>query len=109
MKVNRLTVVIAACLAAGAVRAQAPADAPAQSLLEMRRVAEAAVRAAIDPGLTGVELEAAAIDPRLRLPPCGGKLAAQAAPLRPGQSRALARVSCNAGVVWNVNVPVDLR
>ncbi len=80
-----------------------------QPLEAVRRAAEIALRAELDPGLEGVEVEAATLDARLRLPVCGRKPAGSALPPRGGQSRALVRVSCEQGARWSINVPVEIR
>jgi flagellar basal body P-ring formation protein FlgA len=110
MKVNHLTVLLCTlCAPLLAASARAQADGSLQSLEVVRRVAESALRAQIDAALAGVELEAAALDARLRLPACARKPAASALPPRGGQSRALVRVSCAEGAAWSVNVPVEIR
>lgn len=111
MKVKRLTAFAVVALgAAGIGRAtDVAADAAVQSLDAIGRAAERALRAQVDPSTTGVELEAAPLDPRLRLDPCSSPLEAQAPLPRPGQSRALVRVSCPRGAAWTLNVPVDMR
>jgi flagellar basal body P-ring formation protein FlgA len=106
MSVKRLAVLLLAPLAGAA--AQAQVAAPSQSLQAIRVTAVAALRAQLDPALSGVELEAAAIDSRLRLAPCSRRLDAQAPLPRGGQSRALVRVACTEGATWSVNVPVEI-
>ena len=106
MIVNRLT--LAALLLAFGVGAVATEQPGIHSLKGIRAAAEAAVRGVLDPALTGVELEATAIDARLRLPACGGKLDTFAHAPRTGQSRVTVRVSCPAPA-WTLNVPVEVR
>src|SRR5689334_10336678 len=108
MAVKALT--LAAAAAALLTALAAPAQEPAlQPLDGVRRAAEHAVRRAIDPALSGVELEVVPLDPRLRLPNCAGELDARAQPPRGTQSRVLARVACTHGATWSLNVPVDVR
>src|SRR5687767_1405697 len=106
MSVKRLAVLLLAPLA-GAAAVHAQVSPPSQSLEAIRVAAVAALRAQLDPALAGVELEAAAIDARLRLTPCSRRLDAQAPVPRGGQSRALVRVACAGGATWSVNVPVE--
>jgi flagella basal body P-ring formation protein FlgA len=109
MSVNQLTLftlLLLACLAGRAV-AQA-ADAGLQPLASISSAAEKAVRASIDPALTGVALKAAAPDPRLRLPACAGKLETFAPAPRHTQSRVPVRVSCPSPT-WTLNIPVEIR
>jgi flagella basal body P-ring formation protein FlgA len=107
MSVKRLAVLLLAPFVGAAADAQTAG--PVQSLEAVRVAAVAALRAQLDPALAGVELEAAAIDSRLRLAPCPRRLDAQAPLPRSGQSRALVRVTCTAGATWSVNVPVEIR
>ncbi|HET9010412.1 MAG TPA: flagellar basal body P-ring formation chaperone FlgA [Gemmatimonadaceae bacterium] len=96
--------------AAGFTQAQAPApaDAPGvQALAAVRSAAERALRGQIDPQLSGVTLNAAALDARLRLAACPTALETFAQPPRGNQARALVRVSCGAS--WTLNVPVEIR
>jgi flagella basal body P-ring formation protein FlgA len=108
MPVKSLTV--ACCLlllgAAGDVRAQA---AELQSLDAVRTAAERGLRRQIDAQLTGVTLEAATLDARLRLPACAAALDTFAQPPRGSQARGLVRVSCGTGAVWSLNVPVEIH
>jgi flagella basal body P-ring formation protein FlgA len=106
MFVNRLTLLL--CLAAVAHTARAQDPAALQALPAVRAAAESAVRGVIDADLTGVKLEAVALDTRLRLAACAGKLDAFAQAPRNAQSRVIARVSC-AAPAWSLNVPVELR
>jgi flagellar basal body P-ring formation protein FlgA len=109
MSVKRLAVLLLAPLAGSAAHAQASApQSQSQSLAAIRVAAVAALRAQLDPALAGVELEAAAIDARLRLAPCPRRLDAQAPLPRGGQSRVLVRVACTEGATWSVNVPVEI-
>jgi flagella basal body P-ring formation protein FlgA len=109
MAVKRLTlcgVMLALCCAARTVGAQ---DAAAwHSLDAVRAAAERALRAELDANLKGVELSARALDPRLRVRACGGKLETQARAPRGTQTRVLVQVSC-PGIPWSLNVPVDIR
>ena len=94
-------------LAAAPGHAQAP-EAGVQSLAGIRSAAEKGVRATIDSSLPGVQLEAAALDARLRLAACATKLGTFAAAPRHSQSRVPVRVSCTAPA-WTMNVPVEIR
>jgi len=86
--------------------AQAPA---AQSLPAVRSAAVAALRGQLDASVTGVTLEAAELDSRLRLVACPERLAVNATLPRGTQSRVLARVACKGNVNWSINVPVDIH
>src|SRR5262245_33501925 len=114
MPVNPLTpnslprAVVAVVLAISALPGLAQQAATLQPLEAIAAAAEQAMRAAI-PDLSGVELRAAALDPRLRLPACGSKLDTQAVAPRGSQARALVRVSCFRGATWSVNVPIEIR
>lgn len=109
MFVNRLTTMawIVALLASATGHAQAPAGG-SQPLPGIRAAAEKAVMAVIDAATPGVQLEAAALDTRLRLPSCATKLDTFASAPRLAQSRVTVRVSC-AAPAWTLNVPVEVR
>jgi len=72
MDVKALTVF--ACLIAGVLAAPARSQVPVQPLAAVRASAEKAVRVSIGANLPGVALAAAALDPRLALAACGGRL-----------------------------------
>jgi flagella basal body P-ring formation protein FlgA len=57
----------------------------------------------------GVELTAAALDARLRVPACAAPLVTNATLPRGTQSRVVVRVACNANAIWNLNVPVEIH
>ena len=105
MSVNRLTLYSLLLLGSLAAQAQEGAVQPLASILA---AAEKAVRDNIDPALTGVELNATALDPRLRLAGCGGKLETFAPAPRHTQARVPVRVSCPTPA-WTMNVPVEIR
>ncbi len=112
MSVNCLTL-LRSFLMAGTLLLAAPGHAQApeagvQSLAAIRAAAEKGVRASIDSSLPGVQLEAAALDPRLRLAACASKLDAFATAPRNSQARVSVRVSC-ASPAWTVNVPVEIQ
>jgi len=115
MRVNALTLIriigIGCALLFGVFAARVIAqDATGlQSLPAVRQAAERALRRAIDPALTGVELTAATLDARLRLPACGAALETHVQPPRGTQSRVPVRVACNQGATWSLNVPVEIR
>ncbi len=113
MLVNRLTVLCLPGLVCAALlpgpRASAQANAPLQSLEAVRHAAEIALRATLGPDLAGVELEAVALDARLRLPACARKPVGSTLPPRGAQSRALVRVACTQGASWSINVSVEIR
>jgi flagella basal body P-ring formation protein FlgA len=114
MSVNSLTLYfLSSVLVAGTtspVSAQsAPADAAIQSLASVRRAAEAAMRRELDPTLTGVTLQAAELDSRLRLPACDTPLITNATLPRGAQTRVLVRVACKSNASWNLNVPVEIH
>ena len=113
MRVNALTfiriVAIACALLFGLFAVSAIAqDAGVQPLAAVRLAAERALRQAIDPGLSGVQLSAATLDPRLRVPVCGAALETHVQPPRGTQARVPVRVSCTHGAAWSLNVPVDI-
>jgi flagellar basal body P-ring formation protein FlgA len=101
--------VLLAVLDAPAGAQAVPADAGFQSLAAVRHAAEAALRREIDAGVTGVELTAAALDPRLRVPACDAPLVTHAALPRGTQLRVVVRVACNSNANWNLNVPVEIH
>jgi flagella basal body P-ring formation protein FlgA len=103
MDVKALTVL--ACVFIGPA---AVAQVAAQPLASIRSGAENAVRRSLDRNVSGVELEAVALDPRLALPACAAALTSYVPELRPNQSRLLVRVGC-ANPAWSINVPVELR
>jgi flagella basal body P-ring formation protein FlgA len=114
MSVNPLTLSVVFMLLAAQAAAQvpaqsAPAQAAPQSLQAVRNAAVAALRRELDPSLTGVQLTAADLDPRLRLTPCDTPLASSATMPRGMQTRVLVRVACKGNVHWNVNVPVEIH
>ena len=84
-------------------------ETPIQSLAAVRTAAESALRRQIEPATTGVILEAANLDARLRLAACPAPLAVDVALPRGTQSRVLARVACRNTVFWSLNVPVDIH
>jgi len=84
-------------------------ETPPQSLPAVRAAAESALRRQIEPAASGVILEAAHLDARLRLAACPGPLAVDVALPRGTQSRVLARVACKNTVSWTLNVPVDIH
>jgi flagella basal body P-ring formation protein FlgA len=109
MSVNPLTrCIFAAALSCGAQQAVAQQAVALQPLESIRGAAERALRAEL-PEIPGVELRAAALDSRLRLPACGSRLEAHATAPRGAQSRSLVRVACATGGTWSVNVPVEIR
>ena len=84
------------------------AQVTVQPLAAVRSGAESAVRRSLDRNVSGVELEAAALDPRLALPACGAALTTFVPELRANQSRLLVRMGC-ASPAWSLNVPVEIR
>ena len=106
-----LSLVLAGFGVAGSVsqaRAQV-VETPTQSIASIRSAAESALRRQIEPATTGVILEAAALDARLRLAACPAPLAVDVAMPRGTQSRVLARVACKNTVSWTLNVPVEIH
>lgn len=113
MFVNRLTFPRVGLLlwlagGAGVMPAAAQEAAATQPLATITAAAESAVRKVMDPTLADVKLAPAALDARLRLAKCAGKLDTFANAPRNAQSRVVARVSC-AAPAWSLNVPVDIR
>lgn len=106
MAVKSLSV-LAVLLAGASLVAQAQDSAGLQSLPAVRSAAERALRRQIDAQLSGVTLNAATLDARLRLSACPSELETFAQPPRGNQARALVRVSCGAS--WSLNVPVEIR
>ncbi len=114
MSVNTLTLcslvgTVLLTFCAAAIAQPAPAGPAVQSLSAVRRAAEAALRREIDPAVSGVELIAAELDSRLRVPACGSPLAASATLPRGAQARVLVRVACKSNANWTLNVPVEVR
>lgn len=95
-------------LVGGLAAPAAHAEGGLQSLAQIRAAAVTGLRRQLDPSLTGVALEAAPLDPRLRFGACPTALTTSALPPRGSQSRALVRVEC-AAAQWNINVPVEVR
>jgi flagella basal body P-ring formation protein FlgA len=85
----------------------AHAQVASQPLAAVRSGAENAVKRSLGK-VSGVELEAAALDPRLALPACGGALTGYVPELRASQSRLLVRMGC-ANPAWSLNVQVEIR
>jgi flagella basal body P-ring formation protein FlgA len=108
MAVKALTLVACVAVLFGAMPARSQ-EPGLQSLERVRQAAELAVRRQIDPALKNVELEVVPLDPRLRLPACAGEPEARAQPPRGTQTRVLARVTCERGATWSLNVAVDIR
>jgi flagella basal body P-ring formation protein FlgA len=104
MGVKALTAVACTLFATIGVRAQLPTE----PIAAVRASADAAVRATLDPGLAGVTLVPAALDPRITLPTCATRLQTYVPELRNNQSKLPVRVSC-AGPAWTLNVPVEIR
>ncbi|HSW12561.1 MAG TPA: flagellar basal body P-ring formation chaperone FlgA [Solimonas sp.] len=92
-----LTCLLLLCCAA------APAADEAQSLTTLRDAAVAAVRAQSAPG---VQLEAVALDERLRLPACAEVLRAAPENARGNQQRVA--VSCTTPAAWTIYVGVRI-
>jgi flagella basal body P-ring formation protein FlgA len=110
MSVNSLTLSAAGLLLwMGSANATALADDGSQPLPAIQRAAEIALRRELDPALSGVVLNAAELDARLRVPACLTGLDTSATLPRGSQTRVLVRVSCKAPANWNINVPVDIR
>jgi flagella basal body P-ring formation protein FlgA len=115
MPVNSLTLLLLLVLAllAGFSRpahAQGvPSGAATQSLAAVRRAAEGHLRRELDPKMTGVTLEAAELDSRLRVAACTSPLVVTGKLPRGTQARALVRVACNSNVFWTLNVPVEIH
>jgi flagellar basal body P-ring formation protein FlgA len=110
MSVNPLTVSVVLCALAAPLTAQAAAAEPGiQPLAAVRTAAVSALRRELDPALTGVALEAADLDPRLRLPACNAPLDAIATMPRGMQTRVIVRVACKSNANWSLNVPVAIR
>src|SRR5688572_32899484 len=96
MSINRLTLNawLVAALCCGSGHAQAPTAL--QALPAIRAAAEKSVWSVVDPATPGVQLQAATLDPRLRLQACSEKLDTFAPAIRAGQSRVTVRVSCTS-------------
>jgi flagellar basal body P-ring formation protein FlgA len=110
MSVNPLTLsswVFA--LAISRVASSAAAEPGIQPLPAVRSAAVSALRRELDPAVTGVELEAANLDSRLRLPACPAALESSATLPRGTQSRVIVRVACKSTVNWSLNVPVEIH
>ena len=109
MFVNRLTLCVLAVIALRADLARAQdTDASLEPLANVRAAAERALFKSLGTTPTGLEVKAAALDPRLRLARCATPLTTHANPPRDTQARALVRVGCEAAA-WTLNVPVDIQ
>ena len=110
MVVKSLTrALVVAALACGACVAGAVAqDAGLQPLESVRAAAERGLRKELGQ-VSGVQLSARALDPRLRLPACQAPLETQAVAPRGSQARVLVKVGCVSGNSWSINVPVEIR
>jgi flagella basal body P-ring formation protein FlgA len=80
-----------------------------QPLPAIRQAAERAVQRELGGTVPGLQLQAVALDPRLRLPACAAALESQAQPPRGLQARVPVRVGCSQGATWSLNVPVEIR
>jgi flagella basal body P-ring formation protein FlgA len=117
MPVNSLTLFLVLAgigVAGSASQAQGQVvETPTQSIASIRGAAESALRRQIEPaasgGGSGIILEAAHLDERLRLAACPAPLAVDVALPRGTQSRVLARVACKNSVSWTLNVPVEIH
>ena len=109
MFVKRLTLLALAssCLTGAVAFSQVP-DASLEPLAAVRAAAEHALLGSLGTPPSGIEVEAATLDPRLRLTRCGVPLATHVDTPRETQPRALVRVSCESQA-WTQNVPVDIR
>jgi flagellar basal body P-ring formation protein FlgA len=110
MSVNPLTLSwVLFALAAPMNVFSAAAEPGIQPLKAVRAAAVSALRRELDPSSTGIALEAADLDSRLRLPACDTPLEASANLPRAMQSRVIVRVACKSNANWNLNVPVEIR
>jgi flagellar basal body P-ring formation protein FlgA len=110
MSVNPLTLFLLSCALAVPMAAATAATEPGiQPLPAVRSAAVSALRRELDPATTGIELEAATLDSRLRLPACPAPLESSATLPRGMQSRVIVRVACRSTVNWNLNVPVEIH
>jgi flagellar basal body P-ring formation protein FlgA len=98
------------CALAASIQARsATAEPGIQPLTAVRSAAVSALRRELDPALTGVELKAADLDSRLRLPACNTPLEASATVPRNLQARVIVRVACKSNANWSLNVPVEIH
>jgi flagella basal body P-ring formation protein FlgA len=110
MSVKPLTLSLVFCALAASIQVRsATAEPGIQPLTAVRSAAVSALRRELDPALTGVELKAADLDSRLRLPSCSTPLEASATVPRNLQARVIVRVACKANANWSINVPVDIH
>jgi flagella basal body P-ring formation protein FlgA len=110
MSVKPLTLSFVFCALAASIQVRsATAEPGIQPLTAVRSAAVSALRRELDPALTGVELKAADLDSRLRLPSCSTPLEASATVPRNLQARVIVRVACKANANWSINVPVDIH
>jgi len=100
---------MAAVLLAIFAAAAGAQEAGLQPLENVRQAAERALHRELDSTVPGVELKAATLDPRLRLPACASALETQAQMPRGSQPRVTVRVACIRGAIWSVNVPVEIH
>lgn len=108
MDVKALTVFACVLIGPLFIGSRALAQVAAQPLASIRNGAENAVRRSLDRNVSGVELDAVALDARLALPACGAALTSTVPELRANQSRLLVRMGC-ASPAWTINVPVEIR
>jgi flagella basal body P-ring formation protein FlgA len=110
MPVKSLTLAAIAFAFASVASAQdAIRQADWQTLASVRQAAERALRRELESTVPGLELKAAALDARLRLPACGAALETQPQLPRGTQARVPVRVACTRGAAWSVNVPVEIH
>lgn len=98
----------AALLACVAIPCLAAPNASVQPLPALRALALATVRAATPPGATLIA-SAGRLDPRLRLPACGGALHAEPANLLAATSVVMVPITCTGAAGWTVRAPVDVQ
>jgi flagellar basal body P-ring formation protein FlgA len=108
MLVKALTraAVFALCVSAAWAQSEVPGM---QSLAAVRAAAESALRRELGDTINkSVQLEAAPLDPRLRVPACAQAPSGTASQPRGNQARIIVRVVC-AEPSWTLNVPVEMR
>jgi flagella basal body P-ring formation protein FlgA len=105
-----LTAWLAAAAAAAAASAETAGGAQAEPLGALRTAAESLLRSQLHAVTYKVHLQAAPLDPRLRLPRCPAPLATALPAGAALSARVTVRVACPAAeAAWTVYVPVDIE
>jgi flagellar basal body P-ring formation protein FlgA len=95
--------------AAAGAAAAAAAGAATQPLESIRGAAQDFVRSQMPPGQGNIVITAAGLDPRLRLPRCGGRLETSLLSAMRMQAQVSVAVGCHKGGNWTIYVPVTVQ